>query len=92
MTHHHPTDGVELCRLASVFGRVESCGESRCAFWEPGGAVVDGRCAFEQLDLSFRPEAAALLLRVRATLEAAGDEEQAARRLFDRLVRETYSD
>jgi len=27
------------------------CGAG-CPFWEPGGAVLSGRCAFERLDLS----------------------------------------
>jgi len=77
-----------LCRLQDAAGRVEACPEDRCPFWEPGGAVLDGRCAFEQRDFSGRPEVAGRLLRVRKRLDSPSTqaEEQEARRLFYRLL------
>ena len=82
---------TELCALEQALGRSEWCPESGCPFWEPGGAVLPGRCAFEQLDLSGRQEAAVELLRIRAVLDVpappAADRE--ARRLLHRLLNES---
>ncbi len=61
------------CRLQQTIGVDEACPEAGCALWEPGGAVVDGRCAIEQIDLSDRPELARWLLEIRRTLETAED-------------------
>jgi hypothetical protein len=79
---------VRLCRLQDAVGRVETCPEDACPFWEPGGTALEGRCAVERLDLAHRPEVADWLLRIRKQLERAGnrDEEQQARRLFYRLL------
>jgi hypothetical protein len=60
-----------LCRLHAALGHAEPCTTECCPFWEPGGAVLEGRCAFEQLDLAGRPELAALLLRARQALANA---------------------
>ena len=80
-----------LCALEHAVGRSELCPESGCPFWEPGGAVVSGRCAFEQLDLSGRPDVAKELLRVRELLEppASAGAEGEARHLFHRLLNES---
>jgi hypothetical protein len=75
------------CLLQYAAGRIETCPEDACPFWEPGGAVLDGRCAIEQLDLRARPELVSWLLVLRKDLEEtkAGREPEAARRLFYRL-------
>lgn len=75
---------ASLCRFQSALGRVEACPEERCPFWEPGGAVLEGRCAFERLDHSDSLELAAWHLRIRRMLEAAStrEQEQQAWRLF----------
>ena len=59
-----------ICRLERVAGRCTPCPEDACPFWEPGGAVLEGRCAFERLDLTGRPEVVAELLHVRHVLES----------------------
>jgi hypothetical protein len=79
-------DGVtRICRLKETLGEREVC-TARCAFWEPGGAALPGRCAFESLDLSSRREVAADLLAVRRELEALqeDDDERDLRALFHR--------
>lgn len=65
-----------FCPLDAVAGRKRACPELGCPFWEPGGAVVRGRCAFERLDLAGRPQLAAELLRIREQLSSvsAADE------------------
>jgi hypothetical protein len=63
--------GTRLCRFQSVLGRIERCPEDPCPFWEPGGAVLEGRCAFDPLDLGGRPELAESLLEIRTALERA---------------------
>jgi hypothetical protein len=82
------------CRLEQAVGRGHACPESGCAFWEPGGAVLAGRCAFEQVDLAGRPEIAAELLQIRAILELAesGETDQRARRRFYRLLGRSRDD
>lgn len=77
-----------ICRLERVAGRCTPCPEDACPFWEPGGAVLEGRCAFERLDLTGRPEVVAELLHVRHVLESAvsEDEERSARHLFHRVL------
>jgi len=77
-----------MCRLEQVAGREAPCPEAGCPFWEPGGAVLDGRCAFERLDLERRPEVASELVRVRRLLESAvsESEERHARHLFHRAL------
>jgi hypothetical protein len=77
------------CQLQYTVGRLEPCPEEQCPFWEPGGAVLEGRCAFDQLDVGDNPELASWLLRVRKRLEAAKavEEDPRARRLFYRLTK-----
>lgn len=58
------------CTLGLAVGAVESCTFERCAFWEPGGAVVNGGCIIDRLALDVRrPDIAAHLLEVRERLE-----------------------
>ena len=82
------------CALEQTMGRVVACPESECPFWEPGGAVLPGRCAFERLDLGGRTEVAAELLRIRALLEspASAAAEQDLRHRFHHLLNESGDD
>lgn len=79
------------CRLDALAGRERVCPEAKCPFWEPGGAVVEGRCAFERLDLAGRPVLVSKLLRLREELSVPvdGDEERRVRRLYHRLLNES---
>src|SRR4051794_34336913 len=88
-----PVPLAHPCRLHAAAGRAEECPAESCAFWEPGGVVLDGRCAFEQLDMSGRTDLARLLLEVRETLESAStrEEEQEARSRYHRLLAESAS-
>jgi len=75
-------------RLAAE-GRAEACPRERCAFWEPGGAVVEGRCVIERLGIDVgRPDLASYLLETRERLERARNlsEAEATRREFSRRV------
>jgi hypothetical protein len=48
----------------------ERCPREACAFWEPGGAVVEGGCSIERLALDVRrPDVASYLLDLRERLE-----------------------
>jgi len=80
-----------LCRLDALAGREQLCPGSACPFWEPGGAVLPGRCAFERLDFAGRPALVVELLRLRELLDAAapGEEESRARHLYHRLLNES---
>lgn len=73
-------------------GEVEVCPEERCAFWEPGGAVVTGGCLIERLGVEVRErELATYLLEARGRLERARDSaeaEQAHREFAHRLGRD----
>jgi hypothetical protein len=86
--------GTHLCRLHHAQGRVEACPEDACPFWDPGGAVLPGRCAVEQVDLKASPELVAWLLSLRGDLEAArsAEDKATARRLFDGLLDELESE
>lgn len=67
-----------------------ACAEAGCPFWEPGGAVLDGRCAFDSLALGREVELAKWLLQIRAGLEVActrGEEEEIRHRLHRLLNR-----
>jgi hypothetical protein len=67
----------------------EVCPEDRCAFWEAGGAVLEGRCLVERLGIDVRDsELAGYLLEVRERLEQARDVEdaEAAHREFARRL------
>jgi hypothetical protein len=51
-------------------GRAESCPREACAFWEPGGAVVEGGCSIERLGVDVRRgDLAAYLLELRERLD-----------------------
>jgi hypothetical protein len=81
---------LETCTLRLVAeSRVEPCPGDRCAFWEPGGAVLEGACLIERLGVDVRrPGLAAYLLETRARLERARDrsEAEAAHREFSRRL------
>jgi hypothetical protein len=80
---------TRTCRLDSLSGTTTLCTEGECPFWEPGGAVLAGRCAFEQLDLMHRPAVVSELLRLRAELAAAAPgDEGAAWHGYHRLLNE----
>jgi hypothetical protein len=76
----------KTCSLSfAAHGEIEVCPEDRCAFWEPGGAVLTGNCLVERLGIDVRDkELAAYLLEVRERLEQARDssEAEAAHREF----------
>jgi hypothetical protein len=82
---------IRSCRLEQVVGHDAPCPSARCPFWEPGGAVLEGRCAFERLDIGGRPQVATELLRLRRLLESAVSEgeERHARHLFHRVLNES---
>ena len=80
----------KTCTLRRVAqGQSEECPRERCAFWEPGGAVVEGNCLVERLgiDLGAR-DLANYLLETRERLEQARDmaEAEAAHREFSRRL------
>jgi len=71
------------CTLRLVTGVVESCTQQRCAFWEEGGAVIQGGCVIERLGPDVRnPDLAEYLVEVRERLDQARDlsEAEAAHR------------
>jgi hypothetical protein len=78
------------CTLHLAQGVVEPCTGERCAFWEPGGAVVPGSCLIERLgvDVQLRSDLAAYLLETRERLERARDlsEAEAAHLEFSRRL------
>jgi hypothetical protein len=77
-----------ICRLKDALGEREVC-TARCAFWEPGGAALPGRCAFEELELAGRTELAADLLAVRRKLELFEQtDDRELRGLYHRLLNE----
>lgn len=81
---------TRLCSLEATVGRLKACPEGACPFWEPGGAVLEGRCAFEGLDLLRRPDVVSELLRVREELAgAAPDKDDGARHSYHRLLNES---
>jgi len=90
----HFSGRPRLCALEHAVGRSAPCPESDCPFWEPGGAVLPGQCAFERLDLSGRPDAARELLRIRELLESplSAEAEGDARHLFHRLLNQSEDD
>ena len=53
------------CRLEQVEGREVECPEEKCAFWEPGGKVVEGRCVLHGIDFAHEPGLAKWLLDFR---------------------------
>jgi len=82
---------TRLCSLESAVGRQEACPEGACPFWEPGGAVLDGRCAVEEIDLADDAALAAWLLELRERLASAESTAavDAAHSLFSHLLNES---
>ena len=80
----------KACSLRLVAeGAVEACPREACAFWQPGGAVVDGTCTIERLGVDLRtPGLASYLLETRERLGQARDlsEAEAAHREFSRRL------
>jgi hypothetical protein len=75
-------------RLAAR-GELERCPEERCAFWEAGGAVMQGSCLIERLGIEIsRPGLAAYLCETRERIESIRDraEAEAAHRDFSRRL------
>jgi hypothetical protein len=68
-----------LCTLSVVAGDDEVCPRGWCAFWEHGGAVVEGGCAIERLGTRIDdPQLARHLLELRRGLERIRDAEAGA--------------
>ena len=66
------------CTLRLATGVMETCRQQRCAFWEPGGAVVEGGCVIERLGLHiFGLDVARYLLETREHLDQARDSSEA---------------
>jgi hypothetical protein len=75
-------------RVAAERG-TETCPREACAFWEPGGAVVEGNCLIERLGVDlYDTGLAAYLLETRERLEQARDlaAAEAAHREFSRRL------
>jgi DNA-binding SARP family transcriptional activator len=79
------------CTLEAAVGKIEACPENACPFWEPGGAALGGRCAFEQLDVATDASLAAWLLEIRERLASAESTAAtaAAHSLFSHLLNES---
>lgn len=79
------------CRLDALAGVTTLCSQGECPFWEPGGAVLSGRCAFEKVDLARRPEVVSELRRLREKLvaAAAAGEEGDALHAYHHLLNES---
>jgi hypothetical protein len=88
MTNQQTT---RLCSLETAVGHTEACPEDACPFWEPGGAALAGRCAFEQLDVTADAALATWLLEIRGRLASAGSaaDEAAERSVFRHLLNES---
>jgi len=84
-TLEHKTCSLHLAAEA----RIQACPGASCAFWEPGGAVVEGGCVLGRLgvDLTQR-DLAEYLLDVRQRLERRRSSEEAeeAHREFARRL------
>jgi hypothetical protein len=63
-----------LCHLEQAIGRAAACPEEHCPFWEPGGAVLEGRCLFEGIDVARDPDLAPWLLAIRGRVETSARE------------------
>ena len=74
--------------LQAAVGKSEACAEHACPFWEPGGAALGGRCAFERLDVAKDASLAAWLLEIRGRLEdvSSAEEERRMRAAFHHLL------
>jgi hypothetical protein len=62
---------TRVCTLEAAVGKLEACPEGGCPFWEPGGAALGGRCAFEELDVEADEALATWLLEIRTRLASA---------------------
>jgi hypothetical protein len=82
---------TRLCSLEAAVGKLETCPEDACPFWEPGGAALSGRCAFEQLDVAADAALATWLLEIRGRLDSAESTVAAAeaRSLFSHLLNDS---
>lgn len=82
---------ARLCSLEAAVGRLEACPEDGCPFWEPGGAVLGGRCAFEELDIEADAALATWLLEIRERLASAESTAAAAEvhSLFSHLLNDS---
>jgi hypothetical protein len=87
MASEHP----RLCSLEAAVGEVEVCPEGACPFWEPGGAALGGRCAFEELDVAADASLATWLLEIRERLASAESTAAAAEvhTLFSHLLNDS---
>jgi hypothetical protein len=85
------TQTTRHCSLEAAVGKVEACPEDACPFWEPGGAALGGRCAFEEVGVVPDAGLATWLLEIRGRLEAASsaDRERATRAVFHHLLNES---
>jgi hypothetical protein len=83
-----------VCRLDEALGRPHPCTTAACPFWQPGGAVLEGRCVLEHVDFERRPELAPELLDARRRLERARTEDEArdAHELVLRVLGESAGD
>jgi hypothetical protein len=68
---------TRLCSLEAAVGGSAACPEDACPFWEPGGAALGGRCAFERFDLAAHGSLAPWLLEIREGLACARSDEEA---------------
>jgi hypothetical protein len=82
---------TRLCSLKATVGKAEACPEDSCPFWDPGGAVLGGRCAVEELGVVADAELATWLLEIREKLTAASSEEEqrAMRSVFHQLLNDS---
>ena len=85
------THTTRLCTLEATVGRSEACPEDGCPFWEPGGAALGGRCAFEELGITADEAPATWLLEIRGRLESAQSsaDQDAVRHQFRHLLNDS---
>ena len=84
-------DDRRPCKLQAAVGMHETCPGAACPFWEPGGAALDGRCAFGRLEVADDASLAVWLLELRdrlATTESTAAAEAAHSR-FSHLLNES---
>lgn len=89
-TNRPTIDGARHpCRLAAFAQRDEAC-TSSCPFWEPGGAVLEGRCAFETVEFGGRAPLVMELLELRQRFRELGVDAHVdeLRHTFHRIVNE----
>jgi hypothetical protein len=82
---------TRLCMLEAAIGKAEACPEEACPFWEPGGAALRGRCAFEEVGVVPDPALATWLLEIREKLAdvSSDDEEHVMRSVFHHLLNDS---